>query len=249
MKEVEEIPNNAVAVFSAHGVSEKVEKDAENLNVIDATCPLVKKVHNQAKHLSSTNREIVLIGHAGHPEVEGTIGRVINKKIHLIQNIEDINSLPFTCDTPVSYITQTTLSIDDTTEIIMALKNRFTDTVGPASSDICYATSNRQLSVQELAKTVEAFYVIGANNSSNSVRLVETAKLFGSPHALLVENIDDFDFQSLKNYKNIGLTASASAPEELIKKFVQKLEENYSITINDQKIPENVKFKVPNFLN
>ena len=130
-----------------------------------------------------------------------------------------------------------------------AIKKKFPDITEPKKSDICYATSNRQLSVQELAKKVEAFYVIGANNSSNSVRLVETAKLFGSPHALLVQNIDDFDFQSLKHYKNIGLTASASAPEELIKKFVSKLEENFSITINDQKIPENVKFKVPNFLN
>lgn len=191
-----------------------------------------------------------MIGHKFHPEVIGTIGQAENKEnIILVEDVKDVEALDFKKNQKIAYVTQTTLSVYDTASIVKAIKERFPDITEPKKSDICYATSNRQLSVQELAKKVEAFYVIGANNSSNSVRLVETAKLFGSPHALLVQNIDDFDFQSLKNYKNIGLTASASAPEELIKKFVQKLEENYSITINDQKIPENVKFKVPNFLN
>ena len=249
-----DIPKDTKApvIFSAHGVSKDVIRSAKDLNLfhLDATCPLVSKIHREVEILEKDDFKIIMIGHKFHPEVIGTIGQAKNKEnIILVEDVKDVEALDFKKNQKIAYVTQTTLSVYDTSSIVKAIKEKFPDVTEPKKSDICYATSNRQLSVQELAKKVEAFYVIGANNSSNSVRLVETAKLFGSPHAQLVQNIDNFDFQGLKHYKNIGLTASASAPEELIRKFVSKLEENFSITINDQKIPENVKFKVPNFLN
>ncbi len=242
----------APVIFSAHGVSKNVIQSAKDLNLfhLDATCPLVSKIHREVEILEKDGFKIIMIGHKYHPEVIGTIGQAIKKEnIILVEEVKDVGELNFNKDQKIAYVTQTTLSVYDTANIVKAVKKKFPNIIEPKKSDICYATSNRQLSVQELAKKVEAFYVIGANNSSNSVRLVETAKLFGSPNATLVQNIDDFDFDTLRKFKNIGLTASASAPEELIKKFVTKLEEIYSITINDQKIPENVKFKVPNFLN
>ena len=249
-----DIPKNTKApvIFSAHGVSKEVLLSAKNLKLfhLDATCPLVSKIHREVEILEKDEFKIIMIGHKYHPEVIGTIGQATNKEnIILVENIGDVKKLQLNKDQKIAYVTQTTLSVFDTEGIVKAIKNKFPNVVEPKKSDICYATSNRQLSVQELAKKVDSFYVIGANNSSNSIRLVETAKLFGSKISQLVENIDDFDFTTLKNFKNIGLTASASAPEELIKKFVMKLREYYTITINDQKIPENVKFKVPNFLN
>jgi len=249
-----DIPKNTKApvIFSAHGVSKEVLLSAKNLKLfhLDATCPLVSKIHREVEILEKDEFKIIMIGHKYHPEVIGTIGQTDNNEnIILVENIEDVKKLQLDKNQKVAYVTQTTLSVFDTEGIVKAIKNKFPNVVEPKKSDICYATSNRQLSVQELAKKVDSFYVIGANNSSNSIRLVETAKLFGSKISQLVENIDDFDFTTLKNFKNIGLTASASAPEELIKKFVMKLREHYTITINDQKIPENVKFKVPNFLN
>ena len=194
-----DIPKNTKApvIFSAHGVSKEVLLSAKNLKLfhLDATCPLVSKIHREVEILEKDEFKIIMIGHKYHPEVIGTIGQTDNNEnIILVENIEDVKKLQLDKNQKVAYVTQTTLSVFDTEGIVKTIKNKFPNVVEPKKSDICYATSNRQLSVQELAKKVDSFYVIGANNSSNSVRLVETAKLFGSKISQLVENIDDFDF-------------------------------------------------------
>jgi 4-hydroxy-3-methylbut-2-enyl diphosphate reductase len=191
-----------------------------------------------------------MIGHEGHPEVEGTAGQLQDiSKLTLVQELSDVDQLYFPSDQKIAYITQTTLSVFDTQEIVDALEKRFPNILAPKKSDICYATSNRQTSVQEMAKTVDAVFVIGAFNSSNSIRLVETAKKFGCKYSELIENVDNFDYQKLNQYQTIGLTASASAPEEQLNLFINRVKEKFSPEVIDFKEDEKIVFKVPNFLN
>ncbi len=254
VESLDEIPKGTKqpVIFSAHGVAQRVIEKAKNYNLVyyDAICPLVSKIHKEIIQLEANDYQIIMIGHEGHPEVEGTAGQLSDVgNLTLVQELSDVNKLYFSKDQKLAYITQTTLSVLDTQEIVDALENRFPEILAPKKSDICYATSNRQLSVQELAKEVEAIFVIGAFNSSNSIRLVETAKRFGCDYSELIENIDDFDFKKLNNFNSIGLTASASAPEEQLNLFIDKAKKNFSIEVSDFKEDENIVFKVPNFLN
>ena len=251
---LDEIPDGTKqpVIFSAHGVAKRVIEKAKNYNFLfyDAICPLVSKIHKEILQLEKQNYQIIMIGHDGHPEVEGTAGQLQDMgNLTLVQSVDDVEKLYFPQAQSLAYITQTTLSVLDTQEIIDALKFKFPSILEPKKSDICYATSNRQESVQEMAKKVDAIFVIGAFNSSNSIRLVETAKRFGCKHSELIENIDDFDFSLIADYNKIGLTASASAPEEQLDLFIKKAKSLFNIEVLDHKEDENIVFKVPNFLN
>ena len=251
---LDEIPDGTKqpVIFSAHGVAKRVIEKAKNYNFLfyDAICPLVSKIHKEILQLEKQNYQIIMIGHDGHPEVEGTAGQLQDMgNLTLVQSVDDVEKLYFPQAQSLAYITQTTLSVLDTQEIIDALKFKFPSILEPKKSDICYATSNRQESVQEMAKKVDAIFVIGAFNSSNSIRLVETAKRFGCKHSELIENIDDFDFSLIADYNKIGLTASASAPEEQLDLFIKKARSLFNIEVLDHKEDENIVFKVPNFLN
>ena len=251
---MDEIPKGSKqpVIFSAHGVAKRVIEKAKNYNLLyyDAICPLVSKIHKEILQLEEKDYQIIMIGHEGHPEVEGTAGQLQNMgNLTLVQNIDDVEKLYFPNNQNLAYITQTTLSVLDTKEIVDSLKLKFPLILEPKKSDICYATSNRQESVQEMAKKVDAIFVIGAFNSSNSIRLVETAKRFGCKHSELVENIDDFDFTELSKYNEIGLTASASAPEEQLDLFIKRVKNLFSIDVQDYYEDENIIFKVPNYLN
>ena len=246
VEELDEVPNGAVTVFSAHGVPQSVVKNAQDrgLPVLDATCPLVSKVHNQGKRYVAHGRTLILIGHAGHPEVEGTMGQV-GAPVHLVQDEEDVAGLDISVDTPVAYITQTTLSIDDTKGIIVALKNRFRDIVGPETSDICYATQNRQTSVRELAKLADVILVVGAANSSNSNRLREIGIEEGIP-SYLINDGSELKPEWVKGKKVVGLTAGASAPEELVRHVIEALGEIEEVqveTMDGKK--EHIEFRLP----
>ena len=246
VEELDEVPNGAVTVFSAHGVPQSVVKTAQarGLPVLDATCPLVSKVHNQGKRYVAHGRTLILIGHAGHPEVEGTMGQV-GAPVHLVQNEEDVVKLDIPTSTPVAYITQTTLSIDDTKGIIVALKNRFADIVGPETSDICYATQNRQTSVRELAKLADVILVVGAANSSNSNRLREIGIEEGIP-SYLINDGSELKPEWVKGKKVVGLTAGASAPEELVRHVIEvlgEIEEVQVETMDGKK--EHIEFRLP----
>jgi 4-hydroxy-3-methylbut-2-enyl diphosphate reductase len=252
VEELDEIPQGAIVIFSAHGVSDIVEKAAitSDLRPIDATCPLVKKVHNQAKYYENNDREVILIGHAGHPEVEGTLGRV-KKPMHLVQNIQDVASLAIETHIPVAYITQTTLSVDDTAEIISALKEKFTNIAGPAKSDICYATQNRQTAVKKACKMIDVILVIGSINSSNSNRLKDIALDHGVA-AYLIDTYTDIKSEWLENIERVGITAGASAPEYLIEdvmKHLQSLFPGANIINSDFGIVENIQFRIPKKLS
>ena len=246
VEELDEVPNGAVTVFSAHGVPQSVVKTAQDrgLPVLDATCPLVSKVHNQGKRYVAHGRTLILIGHAGHPEVEGTMGQV-GAPVHLVQNEADVTTLDIPVNTPVAYITQTTLSIDDTKGIIVALKNRFSDIVGPETSDICYATQNRQTSVRELAKLADVILVVGAANSSNSNRLREIGIEEGIP-SYLINDGSELKPEWVRGKKVVGLTAGASAPEELVRHVIEALGEIEDVeveTMDGKK--EHIEFRLP----
>ena len=223
VEELDEIPAGAVTIFSAHGVSRKVENEAKlrSLPVIDATCPLVTKVHNQGRRYVAQGRELIFIGHAGHPEVEGTLGQ-IDGKVHLIQREEDVGELPIAPDAPVAYVTQTTLSVDDTRGVIAALHRRFTDVQGPETRDICYATQHRQTAVRELAQVADVIVVVGARNSSNSNRLREIGEQAGLPSYLVADG-GEIDPEWFRSVDVVGVTAGASAPEVLVDDVVQVL--------------------------
>ncbi len=223
VEELDEVPDGAVTVFSAHGVPQTVFRDAQerSLPVIDATCPLVSKVHSQGKRYARYGRTLILIGHAGHPEVEGTMGQV-GAPVHLVQSEEDVELLPIPVETPVAYVTQTTLSIDDTKGVIAALKKRFPDIIGPETSDICYATQNRQMAVRELCRVADVILVVGAKNSSNSNRLREIGIEEGVPSYLIADG-NELEAAWLKDKKTVGLTAGASAPEELVLDVIEAL--------------------------
>ena len=246
VEELDEVPNGAVTVFSAHGVPQSVVKNAQDrgLPVLDATCPLVSKVHNQGKRYVAHGRTLILIGHAGHPEVEGTMGQV-GAPVHLVQEEEDVAKLEIPTNTPVAYITQTTLSIDDTKGIIVALKKHFSDIVGPETSDICYATQNRQTSVRELAKLADVILVVGAANSSNSNRLREIGIEEGIP-SYLINDGSELKPEWVKGKKVVGLTAGASAPEELVRHEIEvlgEIEEVQVETMDGKK--EHIEFRLP----
>lgn len=246
VEELNEIPDGAVTVFSAHGVPQAVIEDAQarGLPVLDATCPLVSKVHSQGKRYVSQNRTLILIGHAGHPEVEGTMGQV-GAPVHLVQSEADVAKLSFPVGMPVAYVTQTTLSIDDTRSIIAALKERFTDIVGPETSDICYATQNRQSAVRELCKVAEVILVVGAKNSSNSNRLCEIGREEGLP-AYLIADGSELDPAWVAGRTRIGLTAGASAPEELVENVIDALRKIGDLEVVQlDGIKENIEFRLP----
>jgi 4-hydroxy-3-methylbut-2-enyl diphosphate reductase len=246
VEELHEVPEGAVTVFSAHGVPQSVVKTAQDrgLPVLDATCPLVSKVHNQGKRYVSQGRTLILIGHAGHPEVEGTMGQV-GAPVHLVQSESDVATLPLPVDQPVAYITQTTLSIDDTKDIIVELKKRFRDIVGPETSDICYATQNRQTSVRQLAKVADVILVVGAKNSSNSNRLREIGIEEGVP-SYLINDGSELDPAWVRGKAVVGLTAGASAPESLVQHVIDALGEIAPVTVEqmDGK-KEHIEFRLP----
>ena len=249
VEDMEDIPKGSHVIYSAHGVSKLVRKKASDFNLvpIDATCPLVTKVHKEVIQQNKNGHIIIMIGHEGHPEVEGTMGQVDdNDKTFLVQNLEDIDRLSFENAEKISYVTQTTLSIDETKEIINKLKTKYPNISGPNKSDICYATQNRQDAIKSLIKDKELIIVVGSSNSSNSSRLAELAKQEGV-ESVLVGNIDSFDLSLLLNKKKIGITAGASAPEILVKNLIKKIKSNYDVLIDEMNgVEENIIFKLPN---
>jgi 4-hydroxy-3-methylbut-2-enyl diphosphate reductase len=244
--ELDEIPPGSVTIFSAHGVASAVEEEAaeRGLPVIDATCPLVSKVHSEGQRYAAKGAEIVLIGHAGHPEIEGTMGRV-EGRVHLISKPEEVARLEVADPEKLAFITQTTLSVDDTRAVIEALKARFPKIVGPDTKDICYATQNRQRAARELAKVVGVVLVVGAPNSSNSNRLREIAAESGVP-AYLIEDAKALDMRWLDGVEAVGITAGASAPAELVQELIERLRQVGPVELSVLPgVTENVRFRMP----
>jgi 4-hydroxy-3-methylbut-2-enyl diphosphate reductase len=246
VEEIDQAPDGAHVVFSAHGVARSVVEAAaaRDLPVLDATCPLVSKVHNQAKRFVRQGRTLILIGHAGHPEVEGTIGQ-IDGTVHLISTVEDVAALGLATGEPLAYVTQTTLSVDDTKAVIEALKQRFTDIIGPDTADICYATQHRQSAVRDLAHMVDLLLVVGAKNSSNSNRLREIGLEEGIP-SFLIADASAMDPTWLVGKETIGLTAGASAPETLILEVIEALKRYGPVDVLPmQGVEEHIQFRLP----
>lgn len=249
VEELDEVPDGAHTVFSAHGVSQKVADTAEkrDLPVIDATCPLVAKVHKEGQRYAKSDYEVILIGHEGHPEVVGTMGRIPGK-VHLVSTAQDVATLNVEDETKLSYVTQTTLSVDDTREVIEALRQRFPQVVGPDVKDICYATQNRQTAVRELAQKVDVLLVVGAQNSSNSNRLREIGEEMEIP-SYLIDDASALDPTWLEGSGTVGISAGASAPEALVQELIARLSELDEIEVEHlDGISENVQFKLPNEL-
>ncbi len=247
VKELDEVPDDAPVVFSAHGVPKAIPAEAKRrkLLYVDATCPLVSKIHRQAERQIEKGRHIIFIGHEGHPEVIGTMGQVEPGQMTLVETIEDVDKLSFDSDEELSYLTQTTLSVDDTREVIQALEWRYPNISGPRAEDICYATSNRQAAVKELAHDCDLVLVIGAPNSSNSLRLVEVSERLGTP-AKLIQRATEIDFAWLEGVETLGLTAGASAPEILVREVVAALAQHRSITEREiTATVEKMIFKLP----
>jgi len=246
VEELDEVPDGGVAIFSAHGVSQAVEDEAKrrNLPVIDATCPLVSKVHKEGQTHVSNGHEVVLIGHEGHPEVEGTRGRIPGG-VHLVTSAQDVKNLHVEDAKSVAYVTQTTLSVDDTREVIEALQKNFPGISGPDVKDICYATQNRQKAVRDLAKGVDLILVVGARNSSNSNRLREIGAEIGVP-SYLIDDASGLDPSWLDGIETVGITAGASAPEELVQELIARLGEfGTVVTDSIEGVEETVRFKLP----
>jgi len=246
VEELDEVPQGARTVFSAHGVPLSVVEQAKTrgLPVLDATCPLVSKVHMQGKRYASRGRTLILIGHAGHPEVEGTMGQV-GAPVHLVSTEADVEKLDIPTDTPAAYVTQTTLSVDDTKGVIAALKKRFSDITGPDTSDICYATQHRQSAVRDLCKVSDVILVVGAANSSNSNRLREIGVEEGLPSYLIADG-DELDPKWVEGVATVGLTAGASAPEELIQSVISALRRLGDVEVSTMDgIVENIEFRLP----
>jgi 4-hydroxy-3-methylbut-2-enyl diphosphate reductase len=238
-------------IFSAHGVPKSVPAEAEGLNMtyIDATCPLVSKVHREAENLHKAGNHILLIGHKNHPEVIGTLGQLPKGSIDLIESVEDVKNYNNTKN-DLAYVTQTTLSVDDTKDIIEKLKVKFPKIKDPKKEDICYATTNRQGAVKNIAKLCEMFFVIGSKNSSNSVRLVEVAKNSGCEKSILIHSNSTTPFEEIDKCNTIGISSGASAPEILVDNFISDLKKKYEVEIKEVEIiKENITFKIPNKLN
>jgi 4-hydroxy-3-methylbut-2-enyl diphosphate reductase len=248
VEELTEAPNDVPVIFSAHGVPKEIpaEARARNLFYLDATCPLVSKVHREAERHHQEGRQLILIGHAGHPEVIGTMGQLPAGTITLIQTAEDAATVEINDPERVAYITQTTLSIDDTREMIDILRHRYPMIYGPKQEDICYATTNRQQAVKAIAAECEAILVVGAPNSSNSARLVEVALKAGCPQAMLVQCSADVEWANLEGVGRLGLTAGASAPEILVEDVINACRERFDVTIEEVTLKaEDVQFKLP----
>jgi 4-hydroxy-3-methylbut-2-enyl diphosphate reductase len=246
VEDLSEVPAGAITIFSAHGVSRAVEDDAQirGLSVLDATCPLVAKVHKEGQRYVDHGRTVILIGHAGHPEVEGTLGQLTGP-VYLVQNQADVSALDISSDTPLAYITQTTLSVDDTRSTIMAIKKRFTNVIGPDTRDICYATQNRQMAVRKLSKMVDMILVVGASNSSNSNRLREIGAEAGIPSHLVADG-SEIDPNWFVGASTVGITAGASAPEVLVEDVIDALRAIAPVQV--ETLPgaeESVEFRLP----
>ena len=251
VESLKEIPKSSHVIFSAHGVSKAVVKESDKFNLIsiDATCPLVTKVHREVNKLSNDEYTIIMIGHKGHPEVEGTMGQIeknsLASQIHLVENIEDVNKLKVSNPSKLSYVSQTTLSIDDTKKIIGALEDKYPSIIGPKSSDICYATQNRQEAVKNMLSQHDLIFVVGSKNSSNSNRLLDMVK-DKNIDAILIDDMTQFQSKWIKNKKSIGITAGASAPELLVQALIQKIKKINKVSISEIKgIQETTIFKLP----
>jgi 4-hydroxy-3-methylbut-2-en-1-yl diphosphate reductase len=251
VEDVAEVPEGKTVIFSAHGVAEKVYVDAKErqLKILDASCPLVKKVHFSAKKHNGSGATIILIGHAGHPEVEGTMGQLPQGQIALVGSPEDVSKLPFSPTEPLAYITQTTLSLDETREVITALRERYPNIMGPEKGDLCYATTNRQSAVRELCTQVDVLLIVGSSNSSNSNRLRELGAQQGIPSYLINSEVD-IQKQWLTHAKNIGISSGASAPEHIVQSVISWLHAHFPISSveNVVTMEEQVKFSLPNEL-
>ena len=253
VEELEEIKDKSrPVIFSAHGVPKKIPEDAKNLKMtyVDATCPLVSKVHREAENLNKAGYHLILIGHQNHPEVVGTMGQLPPGSIDLVQDENDAKQYANKNNKQIAFVTQTTLSIDDTKDIIKILKKRFPDIKEPKKEDICYATTNRQMAVKKIAKKCDMFFVIGSRNSSNSVRLVEVAKKSGCSKAFLIHSQSEIPYEQIEKSSIIGISSGASAPEILVENFVNDLKKRFTISIDEVEIiKENVVFKIPKKLN
>ena len=253
VEELDEIKDKSrPVIFSAHGVPKSIPAQASDLKMeyIDATCPLVSKVHREAENLNRKGDHILLIGHRNHPEVIGTMGQIDNGCIDLIESVDDAKNYQNISNKELAYVTQTTLSVDDTKEIITELKRRFPRIKEPKKDDICYATTNRQSAVKKIASFCDMFFVIGSRNSSNSVRLVEVAKKSGCENSLLIHSESEIPFDKIDACKTIGISSGASAPEILVEEFIKNLKKKYQIEIeNTEVIKEDVTFKIPGKLN
>lgn len=251
VEELDECPDDRPVIFSAHGVPKAVPAEAAKREMIyvDATCPLVSKVHIEAERHHAAGLQMVMIGHEGHPETVGTMGQLPKGDVLLVETSEDVAKLNIRDPEKLAFVTQTTLSIDDTADIVAALKLRFPNIVGPHKEDICYATTNRQIAVKEIAPLVDALLVVGAPNSSNSKRLVEVASKAGCSYAQLVQCDTEIDWRALEGIQSVGLTAGASAPEVLINEIIEAFRARYKVTIEHvETAQENVNFKVPRVL-
>ena len=253
VEELEEIEDKSrPVIFSAHGVPKKIPNDARNykMTYVDATCPLVSKVHREAENLYKAGFHIILIGHQNHPEVIGTMGQLPPGTIELIQNEEEAKKFENKQGKKIAFVTQTTLSVDDTSEIIKILKNKFPDIREPLKEDICYATTNRQMAVKEIANKCDMFFVIGSRNSSNSVRLVEVAKKSGCLNAQLIHSKSKIPYEEIESSNIIGISSGASAPEILVENFINDLKNRFTVSIDEVEIiKEEVVFKIPKKLN
>ena len=252
VSELDEVPQDAPVVFSAHGVARSVVDEARGRSMLylDATCPLVHKVHHAAQRHHDAGRHVVLIGHAGHPEVIGTMGQLPDGAMTLVETVDQARTVPVPDDRPLAYATQTTLSVDETADIIAALQQRFPTIMGPAREDICYATTNRQQAVRNMAPDCDYFLVLGAPSSSNSRRLVETAQRAGCDQARLIQDAGEIDWSALQGVGRLGISAGASAPEILVTEVIRALEERFDVTIQEVSgATENVTFKLPRMLD
>ncbi len=251
VEDLDECPDDKPVIFSAHGVPKSVPAAAKarEMVYVDATCPLVSKVHIEAERHHNSGLQIVMIGHAGHPETIGTMGQLPQGGVLLVETVEDVAHLSVNDPSKLAYVTQTTLSVDDTSDVVTALQKRFPEIVGPHKEDICYATTNRQSAVKEVAPNVEALLVVGAPNSSNSKRLVEVASKAGCPYAQLIQRASEIDWRALEGVKAIGITAGASAPDVLITEVIDAFKARFDTTIKTvETAQENVNFKVPRIL-
>ena len=251
VEDLDECPVDRPVIFSAHGVPKSVPAAAEarQMIAVDATCPLVTKVHNEAARHSEAGLQMVMIGHAGHPETVGTMGQLPEGEVLLVETVEDVAALNVRDPAKLAYITQTTLSVDDTAGIVTALNTRFPNILGPHKEDICYATTNRQAAVKAIAGKIDALLVIGAPNSSNSLRLVEVGRAAGCAYAQLVQRASEIDWRALEGIRSLGVTAGASAPEELVNEVIDAFRARFAVTVElVETAQENIEFKVPRLL-
>lgn len=250
--ELDEVPEEAVVVFSAHGVPKSVPEEARRrgLTFHDATCPLVGKVHAEARRHHAAGRRIILVGHAGHPEVVGAMGQLPDGAVLLVETVADAEAVDVGDAGGLAFVTQTTLSVDETADIVAALRRRFPDIAGPRSEDICYATTNRQTAVKRIARSCDAFLVVGAPNSSNSLRLKETARRHGCARAALIQRAGDIDWSMFDGVRTLGVTAGASAPELLVTEVIEACRRRYEVSIHEAPVArEDVSFKLPRALD